>query len=56
MGSAVVGRARWALAVVLLPAALLLTACGGDDDAPLTGDRDVRLLVTLSTRLLPWRR
>lgn len=26
------------------------------NDAPLTGDRDVRLLVTLSTRLLPWRR
>ena len=32
-----VGRARRALAVALLPAALLLTACGGDDDAPLTG-------------------
>ena len=31
------GRTRRALAVVLLPAALLLTACGGDDDAPLTG-------------------
>ena len=31
------GRTRRALAVALLPAALLLTACGGDDDAPLTG-------------------
>ena len=31
------GRTRRALAVVLLPAALLLTACGGGDDAPLTG-------------------
>ena len=31
------GRTRRALAAVLLPAALLLTACGGDDDAPLTG-------------------
>jgi protein SCO1 len=33
----VVGRTRRALAVALLPAALLLTACGGDDDAPLSG-------------------
>ena len=32
-----VARARRALAVALLPAAMLLTACGGDDDAPLTG-------------------
>ena len=31
------GRTRRALAAALLPAALLLTACGGDDDAPLTG-------------------
>ena len=31
------GRTRRALAAVLLPAALLLTACGGGDDAPLTG-------------------
>jgi len=33
----VAGRSRRAWAAVLLPAALLLTACGGDDDAPLTG-------------------
>lgn len=31
------GRTRRALAAVLLPAALLLNACGGGDDAPLTG-------------------
>jgi protein SCO1/2 len=33
----VAGRTRRAIAVVLLPAALLLTACGGGDDAPLSG-------------------
>jgi protein SCO1 len=33
----VAGRSRRAWATVLLPAALLLTACGGGDDAPLTG-------------------
>ena len=31
------GRTRRALAVVLLPTALLLSACGGGDDAPLSG-------------------
>ena len=31
------GRTRRALAVVLLPTAFLLSACGGGDDAPLTG-------------------
>jgi protein SCO1 len=33
----VAGRSRRAWAAVLLPAALLLTACGGGDDAPLAG-------------------
>ena len=32
-----VDKTRRAFAVALLPAVLLLTACGGDDDAPLTG-------------------
>ena len=32
-----VGRNRRAWAALLLPATLLLTACGGDSDAPLTG-------------------
>jgi len=37
-------------------ARLDLTLAAPLNDAPLTGERDVRVLVTLSTRLLPWRR